>query len=102
MLFNLLCPRMYADEAGGGGAEPADNGSGGDEGVLSLRDELSAEIEIQEKGAESTDLSEAARKLAGARRGKVEKPTEKPADTGKVAETKTPDEQAKVEAEKKA
>lgn len=73
MLINLMLPRLSV--VGEGGGAPADAGGDaggqdttGGEKELSLRDSLSAEIEIQEKGPESNELSEAAKRLAAARK----------------------------------
>ncbi len=113
MLFNLFCFRLSIDgaegggapgEAGGEGGAPAD--AGGGEKELSLRDSLAAEIEIQEKGPESNELSDAARRLAAARRGgKVGQDKGQPAGTGKsAAAADFPKDEAakKAEEEKKA
>lgn len=62
---------------------------------LSLRDELGANLEIAEKGPESTDLSEAARKLAGARKGRQPKEPASPTDD----EKREADDKAKRDAE---
>lgn len=71
---------------------------------LSLRDELSAAVEIQEKGEESSDLSSAARTLALARKGKVAPPKAEVVKAAPEADAKAamaPEERAKVEAEEK-
>lgn len=66
-LFAMIGPR-YIDEPGAGSADTKDDKGG--EKELSLRDEISGAIELDEKGpdAKPDDLSEAARKLAGARK----------------------------------
>ena len=115
MLFNLFCPLMSVDGAEGGGAPdtggaaPAGGGEGGGaeaggEKELSLRDSLAAEIEIQEKGPESNELSDAARRLAAARKGAQKAPA-KPAEAGKensAAAAELSDPAKKAEEEKKA
>jgi hypothetical protein len=70
--LKLAFPMEEAADAGagaaaGGGAVDAGADKGAPE--LTLRDELSAAVEIDEKGPEASDLSAAARRLASARKG---------------------------------
>lgn len=50
-----------------------DKGAQGADKPLSLRDDLEARLELDEKGPESSELSDAARRLAGARKSAAEK-----------------------------
>lgn len=79
LLAMLMFPLMHSvDDAGGGGGglpaggQIADGASGGDDdkGEMSLRESISAEMEIAEKGESTPDdqLSNAARTLRSARR----------------------------------
>lgn len=108
-LLNLAVFMNEADPSGAGGggglpsAPPTDTGGKGGEGgaeTLTLRDEIAANIEIQEKGpdAKDTDLSDAARRLRAARKGHAPAAAKQQDDAALKAKQEG-DDKAKREAE---
>lgn len=90
--LDFLCLGIVDGEGGGaavvdaGAAEPGATETTDSTAEPTLRESLEANMELAEKGEESSDLSAAAKRLAAARKGRDPKSAAKPADA-KTVET---------------